>query len=488
VTILVVDAGTSSVRAALVTHDARVVGEQVRATLPASPADGLVEIDADALADAAVEVATAVLRDSTDPVEGIGISCQRASTIVWDRATGTAVGPGLGWQDLRTVGRCLELRAAGVRVAPNVSATKAEWLLDQVDAARTRDLCVGTVDAWLVWRLTEGRAHVSDATNAAVTGLVDADAAGWDPGLLATFRIPPGALPRIVDSAGAIGPATALPGAPPIVALVGDQQASLVGQGGVRRGDAKITFGTGGMLDLAVGEQRPAFATRGAHGTFPIVAWRHAGRTGWGVEAAMLAAGTNVEWLRDGLGIVASAAETADVAASCSDTGGVVYVPALLGLGTPQWDFGARGTFVGITRGTGRAQMVRAVLEGVAHSAADLVEAAEADAAGAVGGLAALRVDGGMSENPVFVQALADATGRPVEISPVREATALGAGLLGLLAVGRFDSVESLAATWRPRAVVEPDGGADRIASRQRWRDALERAARWIEPLSAVDF
>ncbi|HEX6418469.1 MAG TPA: FGGY-family carbohydrate kinase, partial [Acidimicrobiales bacterium] len=275
--------------------------------------------------------------------------------------------------------------------------------------------------------------------------------------------------------------ASALAGAPPIAALAGDQQASLVGQGCVRPGLAKVTFGTGGMLDVCVGPDRPAFARQGGHGTFPIVAWRRHGATTWGVEAIMLAAGANVEWLRDDLGIIDTVERSHEVAAACETTDGVVYVPALLGLGTPRWDYGARGTLLGITRGTGRPQLVRAVLEGVAQRAADLVEATEADTGLAI---PRLRVDGGMSDNPTFVQAVADATQRPVEVSPEREATTLGAGFLAGLAAGTWSGWDELAATWRPRAVVEPARELDR----DRWREAVERSAGWEPDLSAITF
>jgi glycerol kinase len=288
-------------------------------------------------------------------------------------------------------------------------------------------------------------------------------------------------LPTIVDSAGVAGNAVALPGAPPITALVGDQQASLVGQGCVRRGDAKITFGTGGMLDVVLDETPFRHAHRLEHGTFPIIAWRHAGRTTYGLEAIMLAAGTNVQWLRDDVGIIASSGESHELAASCTDSGGVMFVPAPLGLGTPAWDYGARAALFGLTRGTGRAQIARAVLEGVPHRGADLVEAAEADSGITV---PRIRVDGGMTDNPTFVQALADATRRPVEISPVREATGLGAALLAGIPVGHHDSVEDLATTWNPRAVIDPGAPLDR----DRWRDAVERSQRWIPELSGIDF
>lgn len=478
--VLVVDVGTSSVRAAVVRPDTSFAAELARETLPDSPADGVVQFDAARLAQVSLDVARAAL-EAASPVEAVGISNQRASTIVWDRATGEPVGPGIGWQDLRTVGACLALRSEGLRLAPNLSATKLQWLLDTFDPGRDRDLCFGTVDTWIVWHLSEGRLHVTDATNALVTGLRAMTAATWDAQTLEVLKIPERMLPVVVDSSGVLGEATALPGAPPIAGLLGDQQASLVGQGCVRRGDAKITFGTGGMLDLTLGPGDPPFERRGAHGTFPIAAWGIDGVVTWGIEAIMLAAGTNVQWLRDGLGLVASAAETHEVAARCDSSDGVVFVPAPLGLGTPQWDYGARGALFGLTRGTGRAQVVRAVLEGVAHRGADLVEAAEADAGLAI---PALRVDGGMTDNPTFLQALADATQRPVEVSPVREATALGAALVAGLAVGHHRSIDDLAQTWSPRARIEPQRALDRDG----WKRAVERARAWIPSLSGIDF
>ena len=288
-------------------------------------------------------------------------------------------------------------------------------------------------------------------------------------------------LPRVVDSTGFVGDATALPGAPPICGIAGDQQASLIGQACVHPGMAKITFGTGGMMDVCVGPDRPKFATRGRGGTFPMVCWRESGATIWGVEAVMLSAGTNVEWLRDDLGLIPDAAASADVAATVPDTDGVVYVPALLGLGTPVWDYGARGALLGLTRGTTAAHVVRAVLEGVAQRGADLVESAERDSDLSLG---ALRVDGGMSANPVFLQALADATQRSIEVSPVLEATTLGAGFLAGLAIGTWDGWDDLADMWQPATVVEPTGTTDRDS----WAAAVERSKSWFADLSSLDF
>ncbi|MDP9388459.1 MAG: FGGY-family carbohydrate kinase [Actinomycetota bacterium] len=478
--VLVVDAGTSGVRSAVVRPDATVASVHARPVLPTSPNPGFVEFDAGHLAEAALDVARRALADA-GPVEAVGIANQRASTVVWDRATGTPVGPGVGWQDLRTVMMCLALQAEGVRLAPNASATKLAFLLDLADPGRERDLCFGTVDSWLAWVLSEGSVHVTDATNAGVTGLVTPDGGGWDDAVLDVLRVPRAVLPEIVDSSGVLGAAGALRGGPPIAGMAGDQQASLVGQGCTRPGLAKITFGTGGMLDLCVGADRPAFAAQGEAGCFPVAAWRRRGAVTWGVEAAMLSAGSCVEWLRDDMGLLSSAEESDVVAGAVRDAGGVWFVPALLGLGTPQWDFGARGTLLGLTRGSGRAEVVRAVLEGVAHRGADLVEAAEADAGVR---LASVRVDGGMTDNATFLQALADAVQLPVEVSPVREATTLGAAYLAGMAVGLWDDEEEIADAWHPRRVVEPRRRPDR----ERWRWAVERATGSVPELSALRF
>ena len=478
--VLVIDVGTSGARAAVVRPDATIAVEHYEELLPSSPAPGMVEFDAARLATVVLDLARRALADA-GPVEGVGITNQRASAVVWDRATGAPVGPAIGWQDLRTVFTCLELRGQGVSLAPNESATKLAFLLDAADPDRSRDLAFGTVDTWVAWTLSGGAVHATDHTNAGITGLRTPDGASWDDRVLDALRIPRSCLPAVQDSSSSYGEASALDGSPPITALVGDQQGSLVGQGCLRPGLAKVTFGTGGMLDVCVGPERPSFPKRGRHGSFPIVAWSRAGQLTWGVEAVMLAAGTNVEWLRDDVRLISSVSESHDVAAECETADGVVYVPALLGLGTPHWDYGARGALLGITRGSARAHIVRAVLEGVAMRGADLVDAAEAD--GAVS-IPTLRVDGGMSQNPTFVQALADAAQRPVELSPVRDATTLGAAFLAGLATGVWDSEEDVAAAWKPRAVVEPVGALDR----ERWKDAVRRAGGWLPDLSALEF
>jgi len=485
VSILVVDVGTSQVRAVEVRPDATVGVVERRPMPPHSPAPGLVEFDAVALADAVLDAAGAVLARCA-PVAAVGITNQRASTVVWDRRSGAPVAPGLGWQDLRTVGTCLALQEDGIRLGPSESATKLAAILDAVDPDRNRDLCFGTVDTWVAWTLSGGSLHVTDPTNAAMTGLVADGAETYSQPMLRALGIPPAMLPAIVDSSGLLGLASALPGAPPIGGLCGDQQASLVGQGCTTRGMAKATFGTGGMLDCCVGRQRPPFPRQGPAGTVPVVAWRRGGVVTWGVEAVMLTAGTCVEWLRDDLGLVPDAPSSELIASQCADTGDVWFVPALLGLGTPVWDYGARGTLLGLTRGSGRAEVVRAVLEGIAHRGADLLEAAEADS-----GLnpRTLRVDGAMSANGVFVQALADAAGIPMEVSAEVEATSLGAAYLAGMAVGTWADEADAAASWRPGRVVEPVmDDTTRRRRRSRWIEARQRSERTISELSELSF
>jgi glycerol kinase len=488
--VLAIDVGTSGVRAAVVNTSGEVVTSCYQPALPTSPMINFVEFDPTEQADAALAVAHEALAAAGVPVAAVGITNQRASTILWDRASGAPVGPGVGWQDLRTVGMCLALQAQGLHLAPNASATKLAFLLDMADPDRSRaaagELAFGTVDTWLAWTLSGGAAHVTDPGNAAVTGLLASDGSGWDAAVLEALRIPAKVLPAIVDSAGVVAEATALPGSPPIGGLAGDQQASLLGQGCVVAGAAKLTLGTGGMLDVCTGATAPAAAARGPNGTIPIVAWRRAGVTTWGAEGIAITAGTAVEWIRDGLGLVPDSAASEAVAASVSDTGGVVFVPALFGLGAPRWDYGARAGFFGLTRGTGRAEMVRAVLEGVAQRGADLLDAAEADTGLSI---AELRLDGGMSANGVVVQALADFTGRAVATSHVTEATTLGAAYLAGLAVGVWNDEAETAALFLPSRVAEPSLSDDaRSAARARFAAAVEGCAGWVPELSAISF
>jgi glycerol kinase len=485
VSILVIDVGSSSVRASVVSDDGSVGTITSEPIVASSPMPSFVEYDASSIADAVMRVATTTLEASPD-VDGIGIANQRATTLLWDRATGQPVGPAISWQDLRTVVTCLILHDQGVLLAPNESATKLGFLLDLADPDRERDLCFGTVDSWVIWTLSGGTIHVTDVTNSGVTGMRKLDGTAWDETVTGALNIPARVLPEVVDSSGVIGNATALPGAPPICGILGDQQASLVGQGCTLPGLTKITFGTGGFLDSCLGSDRPSFGRHGDSGTFPIAAWQRHGQLTWGIEAIILSAGSCIDWLREDLGIIDSAAESDTLAASVKDSEDLWFVPALFGLGTPVWDFGARGAFIGITRGTGRPEIVRSVLDGIAHRGCDLIDAAEIDT-GTV--IPQIRLDGGMSDNKTFVAALADYCGRPVEVAPMTECTTLGAAYMAGLALGTWSDEAEIASLWRPKETVDPRIGPDERATlRQRWASARLRAQQTIPELSTLDF
>jgi glycerol kinase len=479
--VLVIDVGTTNVKAVVVHEDGHrepAVGER----LPAShPGVGLSEFDPAELARVVIDVSNAAIAAFPGRVEAVGISTQRASTVLWDSRNGAPVGTGIGWQDLRTVGQCLGLQSSGLRLAPNQSATKLAYLLSSVPPAERHHMRFSTVDSWVVAALTSGEAHVTDVSNAAVSGLLALDASGWDEHVIDVLSIPANALPRLVDSRGEIAPATALIGAPPISALIGDQQSSLIGQGRFHPGEAKVTFGTGGMLDCCLGDERPAFPIRGESGSFPIVVARIDSHLSWGIEAVMLSAGSCIDWLHTGLRLIDSPAESASLGASVRDSGGVYFVPALSGLGAPEWDFGARGTLVGLDASTERAHIVRAVLEGIAHRAMDLLDAAEHDAGREI---ESLGLDGGMSANPLFVQLLADATGRPIRRAREKDSTTLGAGFLAGVACHMWADLDEAASTLAPPEVIEPARRLDR----SRWLDARARSLETVPALSMLKF
>lgn len=479
--VLVIDIGTSGLRASVVRANGAIESYVYEAFVPSSPFPGLVEFDAMAMRDAVLRVANASLKASGG-VDGVGITNQRASTIVWDRETGIPIGPALSWQDLRTVMECITMRAEhGLVLAPNQTATKASWMLKNYPVPDRTRICIGTVDSWIAYVLSKGEVHVTDFSNAAVTGLLTSTTSSWSSQAMDLMGVEKFMMPTVVHSSGIIGRAHALTGAPPIASLVGDQQASLIGQGCITPSRTKLTFGTGGMLDVFTGMKPPVTVQRGPHGTFPIVVFSDEHGVSWGAEAIMLSAGTNIEWLRDDLQIIDSTAQSDEIAGQVTSTDGVVYVPALLGLGTPHWDYGARGSLFGITRGTTRAHVVRAVLEGIAHRGADLVEAAVGDTGLSI---ETLRIDGGMSRNNTFVQALANASMLPVEVSPVTEATTLGAAFLAGIAVGTWSSLSEAVSTWKPARVVTPTTSLDRT----QWHEAVDRSRGWIPALSSLDF
>ena len=484
---LVIDIGSSSVRCGGVDEYGHLHALRSRSVLPQTPSPGLVEIDPQAIIEAVTSLSAAVIEE-LGAAGCVGIANQRASTVVWDARDGKAIGPGIGWQDLRTVGTCLELQAKGIRLAPNASATKIAWLIEHADAERypLEHLRCGTLDSWVIWHLTKGASHITDLTNAGVTSLIDLTTCDWDYPTIEALTLPRSLFATIVDSMGHLARATALSGSPPITGILGDQQASLLGQSCVYRGDAKLTIGTGAMLDLVTGPDAPAEAKRNEYGTFPIPTWQLASSPTWGLEAIALSAGSCIEWLRDDLGMIASAEESEAVAASVESADGVCFVPALLGLGTPIWDFGARGLLSGLTRGSGRGQIARAVLEGIAQRARDLVDAAEQDSGLSI---KRVRVDGGMTSNTLFLSLLADALERPLEVSPVLEATVLGAGYAAGLGIGMFTDLDHIARLWRPRVTLEPTMDPFfRGLAREAYLEARRRSERTIPGLSAIDF
>jgi glycerol kinase len=421
-------------------------------------------------------------------VAAIGITNQRETTIVWDRETGQAVGNAIVWQDRRTAEACDRLKSAGAEqgvraktglvLDPYFSATKLAWLLDSIPGARARaergELAFGTVDTWLAWKLSHGRLHVTDVSNASRTALFDIEHGRWDDALLELFRVPRALLPEVRASSGVFGAAAAgLLGAEiPIAGIAGDQQAALFGQGCHRPGMAKNTYGTGCFMLLNTGGERIA----SDHGLITTCA-ASTGAPEYALEGSVFIAGAVVQWLRDGLKLIASAGEIEALAASAPDSGGVYLVPAFAGLGAPHWDAYARGAILGITRGTTAAHLARAALESIAFQSADVLAAMERDSGVR---LAELRVDGGATANALLMQFQANLLGVPVVRPRVAETTALGAAYLAGLAVGVWPNREAIAAQWQRERVFEPGMSRDEAAVRLAgWSRAVERAMGW---------
>jgi glycerol kinase len=479
---LAIDVGTTSVRTALVDTNGEVTHVHHQRLTVTSPHPGEVELDASEIGRVVLSLAARTLDDG-GPCDVVGITNQRATTIVFDPVTGEPVGPALGWQDLRTVIDCLMLQAEGLRLMPNQSASKAKWLVGQ-SGRSARDLRFATVETWVTWLLTEGAVHVTDRSNAGVNGLVSLGLISWNERILAILGLDLAMMPSLVDTMAWHGVASALEGSPPITALIGDQPASLFGMSRVHQG-AKITFGTGAMLDMVRGGSGPTSMAVFTSGCFPTVLRSQNGEVVWGVEAIAFAAGACIEWLRDDLGLIDSAEQSETLARSVGSTAGVSFVPALSGLGTPQWDFGARAGFFGLTRGSSKAHLVRAVLEGIAHRGADLVEAAERETGSK---LRELRVDGGMTANRFFVQCLANFTGLAITVSSELEATTRGAGLMALVSAGHLslDDVEGL---WSGAETFTPAlAGEERLALRREWAQMIHRVEKTIPELSDVSF
>jgi glycerol kinase len=456
------------------------------------PRSGWVEHDAEEIWASQSATITAVLAQAgatLADVATIGITNQRETTVLWDRTTGTPVAPAIVWQDRRTADACRQLQAAGLEAEvtrrtgllldPYFSGTKLAWLLDNVPGARARaergELAFGTIDSWLVWKLTNGEYHVTDASNASRTLLLDIATAAWDPFMLEQLRIPRAVLPEVVSSslAGANAPVAKLgQHRIPIAGIAGDQQAALFGQACFEPGMAKNTYGTGCFLLMNTGTAPLASSNR----LLTTIAWRTSD-VRYALEGAVFVGGAVVQWLRDGLGIIERAADVEALAASVPDSGGMVLVPAFTGLGSPHWDAYARGTMVGLSRGTSRGHIARAALEAIAFQSDEVLQAMQRDARHA---LVELRVDGGAAGNDLLLQFQADLLGVPVVRPEVTETTALGAAYLAGLGVGFWSSPAEVTANWRAERRFEPVMSRDEAASRlARWARAVDRSRDW---------
>ena len=468
--LLAIDQGTTGTTCLVVDDVLAVRGRGYCALAQSFPRPGWVEHDPEEIlgsvfAAAGEALAAAGLR--ANDLRAVGIANQRETTVLWSRRTGLALHPAIVWQDRRTAERCRELpfdlirERTGLVPDPYFSATKLEWLLAHVEEP-PEELAFGTVDSWLAWRLTGGAAHVTDRTNASRTLLFGLDALAWDDELLALFGVARSLLPDVRGSMEIVGEASLLGATLPLASLAGDQQAALVGHGCFGAGEAKATYGTGSFVLVGVGDDRsPAPA-----GLLKTVA----ARGGYALEGAVLASGAAIQWLRDGLGVIANAAETEALAQAVDSTGGVVFVPALAGLGSPHWDADARGLVSGITGGTTRGQLVRAALEGIAFQVADVLDALDEPPS-------VLRADGGATANGFLMQFQADVLGCPVEVAAERETTALGAAVLAGLATGVWSGPDEVRTLLRPGATFEPGPGRDAaLEQRELWRVAVRRA------------
>ncbi|HEY4037527.1 MAG TPA: glycerol kinase GlpK [Burkholderiaceae bacterium] len=489
--VLAFDQGTTSSRAILFDRRGRPVSVVQRELKQHYPQPGWVEHDPDEIWSSQLECAREALRTvqaGPGHVAAIGITNQRETTVVWDRATGRPIARAIVWQDRRTSDACARLRGegreadlmarSGLVLDPYFSATKIGWLLDHVAGARARgergELAFGTVDSWLIWNLTGE--HVTDVSNASRTSLFNLAALDWDEHLLSVFGIPRAILPRVTASSQVVGRASAdlLGGEIAVAGNAGDQQAATFGQACFTRGMAKNTYGTGCFLLANTGSQPQPSANR----LLTTVGWQLASTTTtYLLEGSVFVGGAVVQWLRDGLGLIRQAAEVEVLARQVEDSGGVYLVPAFVGLGAPYWDSAARGTIVGLTRGTTRAHLARAALESIALQSAELLGAMQADCGGSI---TELRVDGGAVGNNLLMQMQADALGIPVIRPAVTETTALGAAFLAGLAVGFWSGLDEIASMWTVDRCFEPTLADDRRqANLAQWRRAVERSRHW---------
>ncbi len=493
--ILALDQGTTSSRAILFDHDGNIVATAQQEFTQYYPQPGWVEHDANEIWGSQLSVAQQVLQAQqvqAQEVAAVGITNQRETTIVWDRATGEPIHPAIVWQDRRTSQFCDELKAegfdqtilqqTGLVTDAYFSGTKLKWILDHVEGARARaergELAFGTVDCFLAWRLSGGQLHLTDVSNACRTMLFDIHRAEWSSDILERLNIPPQVLPQVMPSSMVYGETASewFGGRIPLAGIAGDQQAATFGQAAFHQGMAKNTYGTGSFLLMNTGSQ----AVTSRNKLLTTIAWQlQDAPVQYALEGSIFITGAAVQWLRDELQLIRDAQETEALATSVADSGGVMVVPAFAGLGAPYWDQYARGTIVGLTRGSGRAHIVRATLESMAFQTRDVVEAMLADGDF---GLKALRVDGGAVRNNFTMQFQADILGVPVERPAVTETTALGAAYLAGLAVGFWQSQSEIATQWKLERAFEPTMSADqRETLYAQWKRAVERSRGWAE-------
>ena len=489
--VLALDQGTTSSRAIVFDHAGQIQSIAQKEFRQIFPQPGWVEHDPNEIWSTQLGVAAEAITQaglSGRDIAAIGITNQRETTVVWDRRTGQPVYHAIVWQDRRTAGLCDELRAAGHEVLfqrktglvldAYLAGTKLRWILDNVPDARRRaeagELAFGTIDSWLLWKLSGGTLHVTDATNASRTLLFDIAQQAWDDELLACMRVPRAMLPEVRDSSDVYGNTDLLgAGRIPIAGMAGDQHAALLGQACTQRGMVKNTYGTGCFMLMNTGDTPIPSRNR----LITTTAWRIAGRSSYALEGSIFIAGAVVQWLRDGLGIIRSASEVEALAASVPDNGGVYLVPAFVGLGAPHWDPYARGSIHGITRGSTAGHLARAALESIAYQVSDLVAAMQADSRLTLG---ELRVDGGATANNALMQFQADLLGVPVLRPTVTETTALGAAYLAGLAVDYWSGLDEIAAQWQIERVFEPAMRRDQVAElRGNWTRAVERSKGW---------
>ena len=491
---LALDQGTTSSRAILFDQAGRIHGIAQREFDQRFPQPGWVEHDAEAIWATQIGVAAEVLTHhniSAREVAAIGITNQRETTVVWDRRTGKPIYHAIVWQDRRTAPFCDRLKVegkadffrdkTGLVLDAYFSGTKLRWILDHVDGARAKaeagDLAFGTIDTWLVWKLTGGAVHVTDVSNASRTLLFNIHTGDWDDALLDVLKVPRAVLPDIRASSEVYGKtkgdlfATKIP----IAGIAGDQQAALFGQVCTTPGMVKNTYGTGCFMLMNTGTEPVA----SANNLLTTVGWKIGNQTAYALEGSVFIGGAVVQWLRDGLGIIRSSSEVEALARQVDDNDDVYLVPAFTGLGAPHWDPYARGTLVGLTRGTTAAHLARAALESIAYQTADVIQAMEADAEIA---LTELRVDGGATSNDLLMQFQADLLGVPVVRPVIRETTALGAAYLAGLAVGFWQDLDEIAVQWTIDKTFEPTMPRERAEMLQaRWREALDRARGWAK-------